>query len=172
MATTTIRTPSSVAVVTRNLFGPALKGRKARFIGDPDVPLTPTFVEDFASGFVVLGEREEALGEAWHVPRPSPPPGVALYARSSRSAARTPGSVGSRSAKALGLLWPLAREGAEMVYQFEGPFVVDSGKYARAFGDGEATPYREGIARTVEWYRRNLGTETARKTRTRTIPQG
>ena len=65
------------------------------------------------------------------------------------------GAVGSRGAKALGLLWPLAREGAEMVYQFERPFVVDSGKYASAFGGSGATPYREGIGRTVNWYRRH-----------------
>ena len=43
--------------------------------------------------------------------------------------------VGSRAAKALGLPWPLACEGAGIVYQFEQPFVVDSGKYARAFGE-------------------------------------
>jgi hypothetical protein len=46
--------------------------------------------------------------------------------------------------------------GAEIVYQFEMPFVVDSGKYAGAFGEGEATPYRDGIRRTLDWYRRNL----------------
>jgi len=50
------------------------------------------------------------------------------------------------------------REGAEIVYQFEMPFVVDPGKYTGAFGEGEATPYREGIRRTVDWYRRNLVT--------------
>ena len=44
-----------------------------------------------------------------------------------------------------------------MVYKFQGPFVVDFGKYARAFGEGEETPHREGIARTVEGYRRNPG---------------
>jgi nucleoside-diphosphate-sugar epimerase len=166
--------PAAESVLGRNLFGPALKGRRARFIGDPDAPLTPTFVEDFARGLVVLGEREEALGGAWHVPTAEPTTGrrfVRTIFEEVGEDARI-GSVGSRTAKALGLLWPLAREGAEMVYQFEMPFVVDSGKYARAFGDGEATPYREGVRQTVEWYRRNLGIETARKARTRAIPQG
>jgi nucleoside-diphosphate-sugar epimerase len=64
-------------------------------------------------------------------------------------------AVGSRVAKAVGLFWPLAREGAEMVYQFERPFVVDSGKYASAFDASDATPYREGIRRTLDWYRRD-----------------
>ncbi len=62
--------------------------------------------------------------------------------------------MGTRAAKVLGLFWPLAREGAEIVYQFERPFVVDSGKYERAFGGSGAIPYREGIRRTLDWYRR------------------
>jgi nucleoside-diphosphate-sugar epimerase len=157
--------PAVESLLGRNLFGPALKGKKARFIGDPDVPLTPTFIEDFAGGLVVLGEREEALGEAWHVPTAEPTTGrrfVDMIFEECGGEAKV-GAVGSRAAKALGLFWPLAREGAEIVYQFERPFVVDSGKYAGAFGEGEATPYRDGIRRTLDWYRRDLGTETGRK---------
>ncbi len=55
--------------------------------------------------------------------------------------------------KALGLFWPLAREGAEMVYQFERPFIIDSSKYKHTFGKGAVTPYREGIRQTIDWYR-------------------
>jgi nucleoside-diphosphate-sugar epimerase len=159
--------PAVESLLGRNLFGPALNGKKARFIGDPDVPLTPTFIEDFARGLVVLGEREEALGEVWHVPTAEPTTGrqfVRTIFEECGEAAKV-GVVGSRAVRTLGLFWPLAREGAEVVYQFEGPFVVDSGKYAKAFGEGKATPYREGIGRTVDWYRRSLGAGTARKAR-------
>jgi hypothetical protein len=56
--------------------------------------------------------------------------------------------------RTLGVVSPLARAAAEMVYQFEQPFIVDGSKYRRAFGgDGTATSYRDGIARTVHWYR-------------------
>lgn len=132
------------------------------------MPLTPTFIEDFARGLVVLGEREEALGEVWLVPTAEPTTGrrfVRAIFEECGEDARV-GAVGSRLAKALGLFWPLAREGAEILYQFEMPFVVDSGKYARVFGEGEATPYREGIGRTVDWYRRSVGVGMARKART------
>ena len=159
--------PAVESVLGRNLFRSALKGRKARFIGNPDVPLTPTFIEDFANGLVVLGEREEALGEVWHVPTAEPTTGRQFVRMIFEEAEKAPrvGAVGSRTAKALGLFWPLAREGAEIVYQFERPFVVNSGKYARTFGGGEATPYREGIRRTVDWYRHTLRVGTARKGR-------
>ncbi len=63
------------------------------------------------------------------------------------------GTIGHTAIRALGLLSPVAREGAELVYQFEAPYVVDSGKFRRAFG-GAATPHREGIWRTLAWYRR------------------
>jgi nucleoside-diphosphate-sugar epimerase len=166
--------PAVESVLGRNLFGAALDGKKARYIGDPDVPLTPTFIEDFARGLVVIGEREEALGEVWHVPTAGPTTGRqfvrTIFEECGEDAKVV--AVGSRVAKALGLFWPLAREAAEIVYQFEMPFVVDSGKYARAFGEGEATPYRDGVGRTIDWYRRNLGTGTAGKARARTIPQG
>lgn len=160
--------PAVESLLGRNLFGPALKGKKARFMGDPDMPLTPTFIEDFARGLVVLGEREEALGEVWLVPTAEPTTGrrfVRAIFEECGEDARV-GAVGSRLAKALGLFWPLAREGAEILYQFEMPFVVDSGKYARVFGEGEATPHREGIGRTVDWYRRSVGVGMARKART------
>ncbi len=104
----------------------------------------------------MLGEREEALGEVWHVPTAEPTTGrqfVRTIFEKCGEAAKV-GAVGTRAAKVLGLLWPLAREGAEIVYQFERPFVVDSGKYERAFGGSGAIPYRERIRRTLDWYRR------------------
>ena len=50
--------------------------------------------------------------------------------------------------RALGHVVPLAREGAEMVYRFEQPFVVDGSRAARACGLA-ATPYEEGVRRTL-----------------------
>ena len=44
---------------------------------------------------------------------------------------------------------------------------MDSGKYVRAFGEGEATPYREGIQCTLDWYRRD--DPSARPSRVPTI---
>jgi hypothetical protein len=51
-----------------------------------------------------------------------------------------------------GLFIPEAREMIEMAYEFDRPFVVDSSKYASAFGD-HSTPMREAIRQTVTWYR-------------------
>ena len=42
-------------------------------LGDPDVPHTVTYIEDFGRALAgALGERDEALGEVWHVPNAEP----------------------------------------------------------------------------------------------------
>jgi hypothetical protein len=42
-----------------------------------------------------------------------------------------------------------------MMYQFERPFIVDSSKFVKAFGD-ISTPYPEALRRTIAWYRQFL----------------
>jgi hypothetical protein len=49
-------------------FPPALSGKPARVLGDPDASHTYTFVDDFAEGLFTLATRDEALGQVWHVP--------------------------------------------------------------------------------------------------------
>ena len=110
---------------------------------------------NLARGLVVLGEREETLGGVWHAPTGEPITGREFVLAIFEEAGHPPrmGTLGGAAVRALGTVWPLAREGAEVVYQFEQPFVLESAKFERAFG-GAATPYGEGIRRTVEWYRR------------------
>ena len=48
-------------------FPAAAAGKAAQIIGDPDAPHTYTYIDDFARGIEMLGEREEALGRAWHI---------------------------------------------------------------------------------------------------------
>jgi nucleoside-diphosphate-sugar epimerase len=97
----------------------------------------------------------------WHVPHPDPTTGRA-FVDTIFGAAGTRTRVtahGSRAVRALGLVSPLAREGAEMIYQFEMPFVVDGSRFARAFG-AKATPIDEAVRVTLDWYRTNPGTRS------------
>jgi nucleoside-diphosphate-sugar epimerase len=50
------------------VFYPALAGKKAQVMGDPDQPHTYSYLPDVAKGLAILGERNEADGEAWHLP--------------------------------------------------------------------------------------------------------
>ena len=61
-------------------------------------------------------------------------------------------SVPKLVVRGLGLFNPLMRELAEMAYEFEEPFVMDTTKYQSTFED-TATPLADAVAATVRWYR-------------------
>ncbi len=54
------------------VFNRILVGKAAQVAGSTKVPHTHTFIPDFAKALVVLGERSEADGQAWHVPNDMP----------------------------------------------------------------------------------------------------
>src|SRR5215211_2499883 len=54
------------------VFFPLLRGKPAQLIGRTDVPHTHTYVKDFGKALIILGEHENADGEAWHVPNDQP----------------------------------------------------------------------------------------------------
>jgi nucleoside-diphosphate-sugar epimerase len=147
--------PLVESVLGQNLFGAALSGKRAMWFGHLDLPLTPLFIDDFARGLVTLAEHDEAIGQVWHIPTAEPITGREFVHLIFEEVGRVPKvtALSSKVVKALGLFWPLAREGAEMIYQFEQPFVIDSSKYQSAFGEAAVTSYREGIRQTIDWYR-------------------
>lgn len=150
--------PHVESVFGRNIFTAALRGRTAHWIGRLDVPVTPMFIEDFARGLIVLGERSDAHGEAWHVPHAEAVTGREFTRRVFEAAGTRHRVVahGTAAARGLGLFSALAREGAELVYQFEAPFVVDGSRFTRRFG-AKPTPHEEAVRRTLDWYRSHAG---------------
>jgi nucleoside-diphosphate-sugar epimerase len=147
--------PAVESVLGRNVFGPAVGRGPAVWVGQLDQPLGPMFIDDFASGLADLGEHEAALGRAWHVPTP-PPTTARAFLESLSAQARRPLRVlrlGATAARALGLAWPVLREGAEMLYQFRQPHSVDATAYRTVIGPGQVTSYTEGIEATLRWYR-------------------
>jgi hypothetical protein len=52
------------------IFGAATKGRTARWPGDPDLPVTACYIEDFGRALVELATAADAAGRVWHVPVP------------------------------------------------------------------------------------------------------
>jgi nucleoside-diphosphate-sugar epimerase len=137
------------------VFYPALAGKAASFGGRLDQPHTATYIADFGCALVTLGERDEALGQALHVPADRPQITQRQFAelvyRETGHPVKASG-VGKTMMALAGLFIPGARESVEMMYEFEKPFVVDSSKFERSFGV-KATPIEEAIKTTVAWYR-------------------
>ncbi len=137
------------------VFYPALVGKSASFGGKLDLPHTVTYIEDFGRALVILGERDEALGQAWHVPNDRPQITQRQFAGLVFAETGHPvkaSGIGKLMMALGGLFIPEARESVEMMYEFEKPFVVDSGKFERTFGV-TATPMTEAIKATVAWCR-------------------
>jgi nucleoside-diphosphate-sugar epimerase len=136
------------------VFGNALAGRRADFIGNPDLPHTYSYVPDIAAGLATLGTDARAAGQVWHLPGP---PTVTTRALLDLVADEVGHPVGIRSVpklalRPLGLVNPVLRELAETYYQFDQPFILDTSKYETAFGT-VGTPLPAAVAATVAWYR-------------------
>jgi hypothetical protein len=50
------------------------------------------------------------------------------------------------------LVNPMMRSLAEMAYEFEEPFVLDTTKYRTTFGNA-GTPLETAVTETITWYR-------------------
>lgn len=138
-------------------FFPLLQGKPAEVTGKLDLPHTYTYIGDFGEALAVLGERDEALGQAWHVPNPpalTQRELVTLFFKEARLEPKF-SVMGKFMLMMGGLFIPAAREMVEMAYEFEKPFLVDASKFIKTFGD-IATPYDVTVKETLEWYRLEL----------------
>ena len=130
-----------------------MAGKRADFIGNPDLPHTYSYVPDIAAGLAVLGTDERAVGQVWHLPGPET---VTTRAVLELIAGEVGHPVPVRSVpklvlRALGLVNPMMRGLAEMAYEFEEPFVLDTAKFESTFGPG-GTPLDVAVKETVAWY--------------------
>jgi nucleoside-diphosphate-sugar epimerase len=143
------------SAIGEQLFSAAVAGRKARWLGDPDVPHTEHFIDDIARGLVTLGMRSEADGEVWHLPAAAPLTGRAflhtVFETAGQDARIAPTSV--TMMRVAGVFSPLIRASVEMMYQWEQPFTIDPAKFEAAFGPMPPTPHAVAIERTVAWFR-------------------
>jgi nucleoside-diphosphate-sugar epimerase len=132
-----------------------LAGKPVTVLGDPDMQHSWTYITDVARALIALGADQRAWGQPWHTPT-NP-------ARSQRQVIAALGAAGEEPTvkvrtlsplvlKALGVFVPDIRELAEIRYQFEAPFVVDSTAAQTTFGLAP-TPMDEALAETVSWYR-------------------
>jgi len=140
----------------RQFFPNAVAGKKVDFIGNPDLPHTYSYVPDVAAALAVLGTDDRAVGQIWHLPGPET---VTTRAIVDKVASQVGHPVGIRvmprlALRAMGLVSPMMRGLAEMSYEFDEPFVLDTTKFRTTFG-GRSTPLTEALATTVDAFQRS-----------------
>ncbi len=136
------------------MIPPMLHGKAAQVIGPSNAPHSITYLPDFGRAIAMVAQRDDAFGQAWHVPNA---PAQSRLEVMTRLAAiiGTPLKVqvmGKPMVSLLGLFVPILREVAEMGYQFENPYIVNHDKFVATFGDIH-TPLETALQRTVEWFK-------------------
>jgi nucleoside-diphosphate-sugar epimerase len=137
-----VRAADYVGAGAASLFSavllPAMERNRTAWVpADVDLPHSFSYTGDVARTLVTLAGDQRAWGRAWHVPSPPPITIRDLAWRYFRVA-------GQPGVKVTGLpRWvmrvaatvvPMARELAEMDYQFYAPFVLDSSAATQTFG--------------------------------------
>jgi len=116
-----------------------------------------TFTPDAAKGLALLGNTESAFNQIWHLPTDK----NALTEKEYITLAAKEFGVEPKHkvlkkwmVKAASYFDPMIKEIYEMLYQNEYEYLFDSTKFEKAF-NFTPTPIKEGIAKTVEYYKQN-----------------
>ena len=114
------------------------KGKPARVLGRTNQPHSFSYVPDAARAMAAIGTSDDGWGRAWITPVMAPLTQAELVARLWDALGQDdkPKITGMRGAamRAMGLFIPMLRESAEMMYEFDEPFVVDSSDFEQTFG--------------------------------------
>ena len=136
------------------VFGNAVAGKRADFLGNPDLLHTYSYVPDIVTGLMTLGSDERAVGQVWHLPGPETLTTRAIVDLVSAEVRHPVAirNVPTTALRLMGLVSPMMRGLAEMSYEFEQAFVLDTSKYESTFTT-ETTPLATAVADTIAWYR-------------------
>jgi nucleoside-diphosphate-sugar epimerase len=141
-------------------FGALARGSRALVIGSPDTPHDFAYVPDCARAVVsLLDAPDDAYGQAWHVPSAPTRTPRQIIALGAAALGLAPRVIGMPPVllRPLGLFVPPLKELAEMRFQWDRPYRVDSSRFAARFWS-DATPFEIGAPATAQWFRdRALG---------------
>jgi nucleoside-diphosphate-sugar epimerase len=145
------------------VFANAVAGRRADFIGNPDLVHTYSYVPDIAAGLATLGTDERAIDAVWHLPGPETVTTRQVLDLVGGEVGHPVGirSVPKLALRALGQVNPMMRALIEMTYEFDEPFVLDTTKYQTTFGSS-GTALSTAIAETVDGYRSKAAKSASR----------
>jgi nucleoside-diphosphate-sugar epimerase len=154
--------PGVMHELFRPIFEGALHGRPCRLPLDADAPHEFILVDDAAAAMLKLVNTPGAHGRAVHVPGPQPTTPrefVRLIYASAGSGEPEIRVFGRGMFRLVGLFNRMVRNAYEMAYLFDDPVILHGSLYQSLTGSPyPATPYEEGVRRTMDWYRSHRAT--------------
>jgi nucleoside-diphosphate-sugar epimerase len=132
-------------------FGALAKGKAATLIAPLDTPHDFAYVPDIARASLTLFDApDDAFGQSWHVPCApiqTPRALLELGAKVLRVKPRI-SALPLWLLRPMGVFVPFLREMAEMQFQWDRPYTVDSQKFARRFWS-DPTRFEVGVPLTA-----------------------
>ena len=142
------------------IYDSVLAGKKAHWVGDPDVPRSLLDVEDGAMAMVSLAETPDLAGKTWGVASPDSMTGRLFIELAFKAVNRKPevGRWGRGVVLTGGLLATDAREVLKMPYDYSVPFQLNGKDFADALPAFHFTPPEVSLAKGIGWYKSSLST--------------
>jgi nucleoside-diphosphate-sugar epimerase len=145
-----------VAALGERFWPRILAGKKPAWIGNPDLPHSHTNIDDVGRAMITLSNApDDAYGRAWHVPT-APALSANQIAKMAFAqldmAPQSVSAMGSLTQSLLSPFIPMLREVAEVRYQCDAPFVLDSSAFEAKFGMAPRS-METTIAETLDWWR-------------------
>ena len=119
------------------VFRPALTGRRAQVMGNPNLRHSYSYAPDVAAGLIALGTPRATSGEIWHLPIADTLTTRefidAVYTTAGHPTRLT--AAGRTALGVVGVFKPELKELRHTLYQFTESWVVDDTKFRNTFGD-------------------------------------
>lgn len=159
----------TVSVAASDFYGPEVRnahagermvptilaGKTMRVLGDPDASHSWTYVPDLAAAMIRAADDDALWNSFLLAPTAAPLSQrelVRLCADVAGVQAPKVARIPSRLLRAAGMVHGDSREFAEMLYQFDRPFVMDSTASEKRLGLAP-TPLQTGMRAAVDWWR-------------------
>jgi len=147
--------------VVNDLYAPifrnALQGRPMTWYGRLDAPIEFAYIEDAAEALVIAGSEPSANGETYSLPGvevTTPRQWLQLVASTAGTKAKIR-AIPKFMITLAGISNPLVREFYEMLYLKRERLILDGTKFKSKFRRIPTTPYKDGIKKTLDWFRDN-----------------
>lgn len=145
--------PGKVAsTLTETVLKNQRKGKKAMWIGNPDVIHQFIYTPDAGRAVALLGNTPGAFGQVWHLPTHPEMITVRQWAALFAKALNVSDKISILPAfmlKLIGVFVPVMAELAEMNYQNVQDYRFNSSKFFKAFPDFRVTSPAEGVRQII-----------------------
>lgn len=149
--------PNAINAMLTYTFNKMIQNKKAMFVGNQQNAREYIYTPDGAKAIVELALHDKAYGQNWNIPAAGVITGekIVSIAGSHLQYQKSVSTVTKGMIRFLGIFDKQMKEVVEMLYLTEDPVVLDGSKYEKEIGALPATPYEEGIKRTLDFMMNN-----------------